>query len=117
MILAIIFFVIFTVLVSKLSHKKLTYYEKEKIKELNAKKEFDRINPLPPILALFEIENLDQELANNIYKFNFGKFNDYIVERAFLKKYRWGKVDVDFYINEVHVREIKINNRKNKNQK
>ncbi|MBV2166049.1 MAG: hypothetical protein KUL76_05905 [Kaistella sp.] len=86
---------------------KLTYGQLQNLKSYKVADEFEKIDNLPPKDAIYYFEKLEQPFAEDIFNYRKDRFTDWLVERAFLKKYRWEKIDVEFWIQAIDEREYK----------
>ncbi|AZB21932.1 hypothetical protein EG338_07560 [Kaistella haifensis] len=106
-IVAAIFFVV--ALFGKLPapQTKLTYGQLQNLKFYKVADEFEKINNFLPKDGIYYFEKLEQSFADDIFNHRKDRFTDWLVERAFLKKYRWGKIDVEFWIEAIDERDFK----------
>ncbi len=90
---------------------KLTDGQLQNLKSYKVADEFEKIDNLPPKDAIYYFEKLEQPFAEDIFNYRKDRFTDWLVERAFLKKYRWEKIDVEFWIQAIDEREYKKKNK------
>lgn len=85
--------------------KKLNYFELQLIKKEKTLQLIEEINNLPSINAIYYLEKLEQNTIDDLYNFKNDNFKDWLVERAFRKRYRWEKIDTDFWIQKITTRD------------
>lgn len=94
-----------------MAEPKLNYGQLQNLKTCKVAEEYEKINNLEPKDAIYYFEKLGQPFVDDIFNYRKDRFTDWLVERAFLKKYRWEEIDVEFWIQAIDEREYKKMNK------